>query len=184
MPAQKIFRIRKLLSRDDRGTSLTEFAIVIPLLYVFLAGLVDVSDMVVTYMSLSEVVGEATRSLSAAPGLQSQSVYWSGLDPNISGSSEISPATMTACTQNPSLGSLPCGHAIAHQRVRSLLEIFLKMKNVDMTSLTVETEYFETPIGANPSDTVWLRVSVDYAGMFPPFRNFRISAEGQGVYLF
>ncbi len=47
--------------RDDRGSSLVEYAIVVPVLLTFLFGIMDFSRFLYTYHFISEVAREATR---------------------------------------------------------------------------------------------------------------------------
>ena len=52
---------RTRAGRDDRGSSLVEYAIVVPVLLTFLFGIMDFSRFLYTYHFIAEVAREATR---------------------------------------------------------------------------------------------------------------------------
>ena len=57
-------------SREERGASLAELAMFLPVLLILLMGAADIASWSVKYTALTEVVYEATRYASTLPGLE------------------------------------------------------------------------------------------------------------------
>lgn len=158
----------------ERGVALLELAISLPVLVLLFLGLVDVSNMLINYMSMSQVADEAVRTLSAVPSLKATASDVTSFDT----------ATIAACTTNPASNNL-CGHLLAHRRVQYLAEL-LRLQNVDSAALQIKTRYQGgiASAAATENDTVRVEITATFNGIFFFLNNFPISVRAQGPYLF
>ena len=161
----------------ERGVALLELAISLPVLVLLFLGLVDVSNMLINYMSMSQIADEAVRTLSAVPSLKAAT-----------GSTDVvtdadAEAVATKCDTNSSSDTL-CGHLLAHRRARYLAQL-LKLQNVN-GDVEVKTR-FQNGVAsatATENDTVRVEITAKFNGIFFFLNNFRITVKAQGPYLY
>ena len=69
-------------SKSERGQSLVEIALALPLLLLILSGMIDLGRLYFTYVALEDVVGEAALYLSINPACRYASDGAACADPN------------------------------------------------------------------------------------------------------
>jgi len=140
---------------SESGAALIEFVIASIILFPLFLGVADLGGMLNSYMVLSQVAGEGVRSASERPGLE-EGAYLS---------SQTSPS----------------GHLDVQGRIGNLL----RAQSLKVNNLVVASAY-QSGVDADgkASKTVSVRIFGDYHGFLPVFKNFQISAQKRGPYLF
>jgi hypothetical protein len=132
-----LFQIRKFSACDrshESGVSIIEFAIILPVLFILLVSVLDLSQALINYLSLTQVVREGVRTGTARPDILSDSATYGSristtdTDYNTWRSEclNASPFTQPAA---------PCGHITVHERIFRLIGINSDLYNLfDYTS--------------------------------------------------
>jgi hypothetical protein len=107
-------KTNKIVSNKDRGSFLTEMALVLPFLFILLIGTIDLSIGMLTYLRVSRVAYEAARYGSSLTGMNES------YDP-----------TLDYCDQNAATGVLGQVHTRAKRIAEQSMLFFTKPADID-----------------------------------------------------
>lgn len=151
------------MERKEKGQALVELALTLPLIVVFITGIVDVGRGLTRYMTLTQVAHEGTRYFATLPGLTSQQVT-------------------CQFPQNP---QQPCpidaDHNLIQQRVTTLLALHQIAPTLESITTTVQ---IVDPNDPTRDDSVHVRITTRYPGVFPAFAGIPITVEARAPYLY
>lgn len=153
-------------SRSQRGAALLEFAVVVPLLIVFFVGVVDLGRALITYMKLAQVAGEGIRMAGGRAMLEAgqfNNLFESG-------------ACSASSSEDPRQGCP--GQFNLQARMHNMISLY----SLDLSAVEIHSVYDNTTNADNP--TVLVRISANYNGILPLFRELPIRAQKSGSYLF
>jgi hypothetical protein len=182
-------KLRHLLfALGEKGTSILECALTLPLLVALMLGLFDISTLMLNSMALEQAAREGARTASKiaviSTGVQGFDL---SADP-VTGARLDTPANITACNSigasNP--GAALCNNVLVHARIRHIIrnQRYLGRTGagdtlgIDPNDILISSEVVRT--SANP--TVTVRLDGVHRGLLVP--NYPIHVAYQGPYLF
>ncbi len=159
-----LLRIRKSESKSSKGTALIEFAIAAPTLLIILAGIFDISFLLLNFVMLEQAVREGVRTASRLP-LISSGTAAANLD---------SDATLVATCSAGAGDPGQCAHVLMQWRIRHIAEVQnLRSVSTAETEMNIVTEYIPiagpTSIASDDDDTVSATLTATYEGLFADY---------------
>ncbi len=145
-------------NRGERGVAILEFSFLLPVLVLFFIGLVDLGRAAHSYLILTEVAREGVRLAAALPNLEQ------GEFVNVNNDASVPNQSMV------------------QQRVSQLVSLH------QLGNPEIDSEFTALPVGGvavDPTDdTVRVRVTVPFNGIFPLFNGLEMSVEATGPFLY
>ena len=155
--------LRVSIRRDTRGAALLETVIVVPVLVLFMVGIIDISSVVIQYGTFSQAAHEGVKTLSGRGNLGTTS------------SCDSSQETCTSQVRSKR------NHGFTHDRIRYLLWQYQQEYNISFADEPViRSFYFDDSEAAEP-DSVRIEIRARITGVFG---NYPIEVSEQGAYLF
>ena len=139
-----------------------ETVIVVPVLVLFIVGIVDISRVVLQYNIFSQAAHEGVKTLAGRGDI---------------GASSSCDSSQNACS---SASSDP-NHRFTHMRINYLLFEYQRAYNINFAQApTIRSFYFDDSNATEP-DSVRIEIQASVAGIFG---NYPINVSEQGAYLF
>ena len=165
---------------DERGTSILEFAIVVPFLVFITLALIDFGRLIIDYLIISQIVREGVRTMSAYPELNNIQEIKTKTDWDNELGNGTSSGRLFECRKTPPPGAFNCGHFRAQFRMNELLQLY---PNANLVLKQFETEYQNSAGVAAERDSVKVRLTFDFERALA-FSFADLEVEHRGPYLF
>ena len=158
---------------SERGAVLVEWAIVTFGCFIGFFVVLDLGAFLTNYMSLTQIAREATRTLTAVPELKQ------GTFTDITATEE----DRDNCEVMGD-ADFPCGHWLAHERVRLLASVLFPVgRLVSTDQVSVTSEFIPTGAsGGEEDDSVRVQISTRFSGVLLKRIPVRVSYRGPYLY--
>lgn len=159
----------------ESGVSIIEFAIILPVLFILLVSVLDLSQALINYLSLTQVVREGVRTGTGRPDILTDAGTYGG---TISTNDSDYSTWRTDCLNASPFTqpAAPCGFVTVHERIVSLIGINSDLYNLfDYTGdadaradeildkFTISSSYSAATPG---SETFEVNLVTSYSGFF------------------